>query len=108
MILIRLTAEAIGAETREAFVTLMTSAMTVSQGEAGCVEYRFTADLNDTLRFHLVELWETEADVAAHMSGPVFREFVGGLPAVGRIVSSTWMAGELAPFSMPGRSRRDP
>ena len=73
-----------------------------SRAEAGCIAYRFTADLEDALVFHVVELWEDEAAALAHAKGPVFVRFKAEFPALGSLVESVWMTGDLKPYSRGG------
>lgn len=86
------------AEQRDAMLALLGKSMAGSQVEAGCLLYRFTADLDDPLRFYLVELWESEAALMGHAQGVPFKTFLAELPSCGAIVSSTARTGELAPY----------
>lgn len=71
-----------------------------SQSEAGCITYRFTRDLDDD-KFHLLEQWEDDAAIRAHLNGPAFKAFVSDLPAVGSIISSRWQSGTFHPYARP-------
>jgi quinol monooxygenase YgiN len=85
-------------ETSERLLTLLRKTMAASCAETGCLIYRFTADLDDPLRFYLVELWASEADLMAHAAGAAFRTFLAELPASGKIVGSAARQGDLAPY----------
>jgi quinol monooxygenase YgiN len=78
---------------------LLRRTMQASRAEAGCVIYRFSADLDDARLFHLVELWECDADLQAHVGGAAFRHFVAALAGCGKVVSSVAREGELAAYS---------
>ena len=86
------------AATREGFLDLLRRTMAGAQREAGCIIYRFSVDLDNPLRFHLVELWEDEITFQAHAQGTVLRDFLRDIGGCGRLVSSTARAGPLAPF----------
>src|SRR5215510_579563 len=71
-----------------------------SQAEAGCVTYRFSADLDDPNTFYIFEEWESEDALARHFESAhmrVFREqipaLVGGPPSIHRytVVAKTAM-----------------
>ncbi|MEI9984732.1 MAG: putative quinol monooxygenase [Aliidongia sp.] len=86
-------------EQREGLVQLLRKTMAASRAEPGCLIYRFTGDLDDPLRFHLIELWATEADLMAHAAGPAFRSFLAELPGLGALLGSTARQGSLEPYS---------
>jgi quinol monooxygenase YgiN len=73
--------------------------MQASQAESGCLIYRFTADLDNEMRFHLVELWQTEADYLAHSSGKALAHFRAELPACGTVTSRVRHHGDLVPYT---------
>jgi quinol monooxygenase YgiN len=61
--------------------------------EAGCVSYRFYADLDDPDVFFIFEEWENEAALAQHFQTPHMAEFqthvprfVAGPPEIKRYV----------------------
>jgi quinol monooxygenase YgiN len=85
-------------ENREGLIALLRKTMVASSAEPGCVTYRFTADFDDPLRFHLVELWASEADLLAHAKGAPFRNFLAELPALGKVERSTARQGDLQPY----------
>lgn len=87
------------ADHRGAMVALLDRTMAASQAEAGCVVYRFSADLHDPLVFHLIELWADETAFAGHARGEAFARFRAELPACGRVVSSTARKGALEPYT---------
>lgn len=86
------------AASRTGMVALLNKTMAASQAEAGCITYRFTVDLDDPLKFYLIELWETEEALISHTKGEAFRNFIAELPAVGTPVGSVVRQGELAPY----------
>lgn len=82
-----------------AFRALLADTMAASQAEPGCLLYRFTADLDDPLRFYLCELWESEEALMAHAVGAPFRHFLATLPGCGSVLQSTARRGQLDPYS---------
>lgn len=64
-----------------------------TQREAGCVAYRFSADLADPNTFLLFEEWESEEALGRHFKTPHMAEFqrqlpgfLAGAPAIKRYV----------------------
>ncbi|MCW1381818.1 antibiotic biosynthesis monooxygenase [Novosphingobium sp. KCTC 2891] len=51
--------------------------------EQGCVHYVWTADPVQTHRVWVFEEWETVADLAAHLEGPLYRAMSGYLAEAG-------------------------
>ncbi len=51
--------------------------------EKGCVHYAWTADLARPGRVHVFEEWETEADLAYHLSAEPYLQMAGHLASVG-------------------------
>lgn len=102
MILVRATLQALSEDTRPTLRSLLIDMGRDSRAEAGCITYRFTADLEDDLLFHITELWEDEGTALAHARGPVFVRFKAEFPALGSLVESVWMTGDLKPFVRPG------
>lgn len=88
--------------TRPALRSLLIGIGQDSRAEAGCITYRFTADLEDDLLFYITELWEDETTALEHARGPVFVRFKAEFPALGSLVESVWMTGDLKPFVRPG------
>ncbi len=82
-----------------AFKALLAETMAGSQAEPGCILYRFTADLDDPLRFYLCELWESEGALMAHATGASFRHFLATLPGCGSVLKSVARSGDLNPYS---------
>jgi len=78
---------------------LLRETMQASCAEPGCLIYRFSADLDDQSRFHLIELWETEADFLAHSSGKPLARFRAELPACGKVASLVRRQGDLVPYA---------
>jgi quinol monooxygenase YgiN len=88
-----------GFETR--FRQLLRDTMTASAGEPGCVDYRFTADLDSPDTYHLVELWRDEAALLGHLKGPIFTHFLATLPSLGALLSSVAYQGALSSYQVP-------
>ncbi len=44
-----------------------------ARAQKGCIDYAWTADGLVPGRIHVFERWESEADLAAHLSGPAYR-----------------------------------
>jgi quinol monooxygenase YgiN len=88
-------------ETRAEFLALLESTMRNSQAEAGCLIYRFTADLNDPLKFYLLELWQDEAAILGHVKTAHFAEFLRALPTLGMVEASVARNGAMEPYKVP-------
>ena len=76
---------------REEAVRAALAMARATQAEAGCVAYRFAADLVDPNTFLIFEEWESEDALARHFESAhmrVFREqipaLVGGPPSIQR------------------------
>jgi quinol monooxygenase YgiN len=57
-------------------VAMLDTLNTTSPGEAGCVSYSFTVDLNDPNTFRFFECWEDEATFDAHCATPHYTAFM--------------------------------
>lgn len=100
MIVYDVTLEALP-DQREAFASVLKDLAAASRSEGGCLAYRLSGDLDNPLRFYLLELWETEADLLAHAKGEGFQRFITALPKLGKLVSSVARAGALEPYVRP-------
>jgi quinol monooxygenase YgiN len=56
-------------EQREEFIASRHELMRASRAETGCLEYSFSADPIEPHRVLLLERWESQADLDAHLSG---------------------------------------
>jgi quinol monooxygenase YgiN len=87
---------------RDQAIGAFNEAMAGSQAEAGCIAYRFTADIIEPDSFHILEMWEDEAALLAHLGGQAFKGFMA---VAGEIVDPLGMAahtGAMEPYSFPG------
>ena len=57
--------------------------------EKGCVHYAWSADLSRPGRVNVFEEWETEADLAFHLSAEPYLKMAGNLAAVGITSAAT-------------------
>ncbi|HEV8064378.1 MAG TPA: putative quinol monooxygenase [Acidimicrobiales bacterium] len=53
-----------------------------SRGEAGCLDYRFGFDVEDPSVVIILEHWESEEALSAHMAAPHFQAFTGFIVGV--------------------------
>jgi quinol monooxygenase YgiN len=67
------------AEAADGVVALLASTAAASRGDAGCIDYRFTRDVEDPTLFFSVEKWESKADLDAHMAAPHTQALLGSL-----------------------------
>ena len=51
--------------------------------ESGCLHYAWTADLSLPGRIHVFEDWESEADLAIHLSAAPYQGMLAHLGAIG-------------------------
>lgn len=100
MILIDVTLTAKAGKTA-AFKQLLVESMQASQSERGCIEYRFTRDLNDESQFYLIELWQDEEALKNHLKGAGFANFIARLPELGEVNSSVAQQGNFSPYQVP-------
>jgi quinol monooxygenase YgiN len=64
-------------EQHEAMVEAIGALVAPTRAEPGCLDFEFWADLHQRGRFHVSELWASEASFAAHLATPhlgAFRE----------------------------------
>ena len=54
-----------------------------SLADPGCVQYTFSADLENPGRVYVTEQWESEELMNAHMATPHFAEFGQAMQSVG-------------------------
>lgn len=85
-------------EHRAAFVELIRNMMYETQKEAGCILYRYTADLDDDTKFHLVENWENEELMSAHIDAPHAHHFVAEMPKLAKIAGAKAYSGDLSSY----------
>jgi quinol monooxygenase YgiN len=54
-----------------------------SLADPGCIQYTISADLDDPGRVHVVEQWESDVLMRAHMAAPHSVEFVKAMQPIG-------------------------
>jgi len=86
---------------QEAAITAFRAAMAGSQAEAGCIEYRYTADLNEADVYHILELWEDEPSLLAHLRGSAFNDFMGVAGEILDPLGFSAHAGAMEPYTLP-------
>ena len=64
-------------ERRADIVAALAKAAAASRGDAGCLSYVFTQDVEDPDRFISVETWEDKASLDAHFTQPHIGELFG-------------------------------
>ena len=64
-------------EAADSFVNVLARTAAASRSDAGCIDYRFSRDVEDPLRFVSVESWEAKADLDAHMAAAHTQELLG-------------------------------
>lgn len=89
---------------REAFLAALRDVVAGSRAEAGCVTYHATADLDDPLAFHLLEIWDSEAAYLAHRDGTALTRFREALPACGHVTAMVRNKAMLTPYTPPARA----
>jgi quinol monooxygenase YgiN len=67
---------------RDAFLASREEGMRRSRGEAGCLEYTFSADPLDPGRVLLFERWESQQALDAHLAALASAPGAGAAPAV--------------------------
>lgn len=64
-------------EKRDVIAPALAKAAAASRGDAGCLSYSFTQDVEDPDRFISVETWEDKASLDAHFTQPHLAELFG-------------------------------
>jgi quinol monooxygenase YgiN len=72
----------IKAEARAEAVRLATEVASATRREAGCLSYRFYADLEDPTRFFVFEEWRDAAALESHFTMPHMVSFLERVPAL--------------------------
>lgn len=67
-------------EAREEAIAAMVEVAEKTRAEAGCIEYRFTVDLVDPNRFTILEFWESDDALAAHLKTDHVAAFFARVP----------------------------
>jgi len=59
------------------FLTLVKEAVEKTNAlDSGCIKYELRRDLNDPFHFFMLEEWEDQASLDAHMQAPHFTELI--------------------------------
>jgi quinol monooxygenase YgiN len=66
---------------RDGLVALLMTLQTASREDDGCVDYGFSAAIEDENSFIAVEEWRDRDALAAHLREPHIRDFMAALPA---------------------------
>ena len=92
---------------REAAIAAMKQAMAETRGEAGCILYTFSADLEQPDRFHLAEIYESQEAFEDHVDAPYAAPFVDLMAECVRPAFMHAVAGPVseAPFRKAGTPR---
>jgi quinol monooxygenase YgiN len=84
---------------RDRFMSSKLEQTAATRGEVGCLEYAYSADAGQPDLVRLIELWESMADLEAHVRR--LRSDPPEGPGV-EVISSTFAVFEGAPARMPG------
>ena len=84
---------------RERFMSSKFEQVERTHNEAGCLEYAFSADAQESDLVRLIEMWESMADLEAHIQG--LRTGPPEAPVV-EVTSSTFTVFEGEPARIPG------
>jgi len=69
-------------ERREEVIRVARTMAAATRAEAGCVTYRFSADLDDPNTLLIFEEWESEEALARHFQSPHMAAFRQALPGL--------------------------
>ena len=85
---------------RDAAIDATRTLMAATRSEAGCHGYTFSADFDDPGLFHLQELWEDDAALAAHFGSAHMAAFNAAVPDLGvqGMELHKWVGAEEAPL----------
>jgi quinol monooxygenase YgiN len=67
-------------EARQDAIAAMVEVAEKTRSEAGCIDYRFTVDLVDPNRFTILEMWESDDALAAHLQTEHVAAFFAKVP----------------------------
>lgn len=76
----------------------MSTMMEKTRAEPGCITYTYARDIAAPNRFHLTEIWQSEALMDQHIDASHSSEFVSVLNVSARIVSVKAFAGDAEKF----------
>lgn len=85
----------------EAALAAFRATMAGSRAEAGCVEYRFTADLEESGVHHILEIWEDEPSLIAHFQGQAFKSFMAVMGDLVDPLGFDGWTGTMTPYAPP-------
>ena len=83
---------------RDAFIATRLEQMRISRDEPGCLEYTFAADPLDPRRVVLVERWDDQASIDAHLAALRARQAGGDVPTAS-------IAGSIVLYDVAGERR---
>ena len=84
----------------EAFADAAAPMLAASRDEPGCIEYRYSFDVEDPQTVVFFEAWETEAALMAHLGTPHMAEFLAASSELmtGRAAMARYDGAEPATF----------
>lgn len=88
----------IAPEHRDAALAAIATGVAATRAEPGNVDYRFSPDLDDPDRFNLIERWEDEEAMNAHLATPHLAAF---MTAIGPCLSGS---AEVVRYDVSGSS----
>lgn len=88
------------AENRDQCIEAMKRRMKETHQEKGWLTYRFTADLEDPMIFHMLELWEDEAAFKEHLKVPATLTFGPELDTMSENIHSAVLSGPMSPYTI--------
>jgi quinol monooxygenase YgiN len=69
--------------TREQALAETAALVSETRTQTGCLHYVFSADPTSSTRVYVYEKWASSTDLAAHFSGPFYRNMLGKLGQYG-------------------------
>ena len=100
MIVIRASMKAKQGKREEALVAIRAT-VEGSNDEPGCIEYRFTSDIDDPDIFHVIEIWEDESSLFAHFGGDAFKGFMAKSGDLVDPIGFHALKGDLDSYALP-------
>lgn len=86
---------------RDDALAAIRATMKGSISEPGCIEYRFTSDIDDPDIFHVLEIWEDEPSLFAHFGGDAFKGFMAKAGDVVDPMGFHALKGDLDAYALP-------
>ena len=87
-------------DTLDRFEATATEVMRASRKEPGCIVYDYGRNLEDPTRFHITEIWESQAALDRHLQQPHSLKAASEVSSLATITEVRVWKGALAPVDV--------